>query len=202
MDEQNIPQKESREEQKEQSMFLKPVLMIVATIVVVGGWAWYLQKKSDVNTNTEVEQEKNQEDQQANISGSVADFSLNDTSGSKVSLADLKDEKAILTFWHKSCGWCTKQLPELYTLATNNPDIEFLAVNVGDKVEDLAELLVNKPGNVKILLDSDMVVAKDYKVGGTPTHFLVNEDGKLAETVSGYKSVVDFQVIINGAFSK
>lgn len=196
MNEQNIPQ----EEQKEQSMFLKPVLMIVATIVVVGGWAWYLQRKSDVNTNTEVKQEENKENQQANISGSVADFSLSDTSGNKVSLADLKDEKAILTFWHKSCGWCTKQLPELYTLATNNPDIEFLAVNVGDKAEDLAEFLVNKPANVKILLDSDMAVAKEYKVGGTPTHFLVNGDGKLAETVSGYRSVVDFQTIIDKAF--
>ncbi len=196
MDESNIPQ----EEQKAQSMFLKPVLMIVATIVVVGGWAWYLQRKANVTPNVESEQKENQENKQANISGSVADFSLNDTAGNNVSLAQLKDEKAILTFWHKSCGWCTKQLPELYTLAINNPDIEFLAVNVGDKVEDLAEFLVNKPVNVTILLDSNFEVANNYEVSGTPAHFLVNGDGKLVQTVSGYRSVADFQTIIDGAF--
>lgn len=197
MNEQNV----SQEEQKDQSMFLKPILMIVVTIVVVGGWAMYLQKKADTNKPIiENEQENEQEDQQANIIGSMPNFSLSDTLGNMVSLTDVANQKKMLTFWHLSCGWCTKQLPELYVIAENNPDIEFLAVNVGDKVEDITELLTGKPANVKILMDSDFAVANDYEVQGTPAHFILDENSDLVETVSGYRSVADFQTILDGAF--
>lgn len=197
-EEQKNEQVEIKEEKEtDQSLFFKPVALIMVTIAIVGGWAWYLHSKvPGENTNNNIENNENTATQDS----MPVNFSLYDEKGNLITLDDMKEKNVILTFWSTHCTWCLKQLPELYELAKANSNTQFLAVAAGAKQGDLAEFEANKPENVKLLLDTDYEVTQKYSVSGTPDHFIISAAGEFVKEVKGYKSLADFQAILNESF--
>jgi peroxiredoxin len=110
------------------------------------------------------------------------DFSLRDIKGQDYKLSDYKDKQAVvLAFWTTWCPYCRQELRSLNAMypQLQKEGIEVLAIDVqepGFKVESFAQ----KIGlTIKVLLDFDAKVAKDYSVMGVPTFFLVNKRGNI-----------------------
>ena len=115
-------------------------------------------------------------------SQAAVDFSLKDIKGRVYKLSDYKNKQAVvLVFWTTWCPFCRQELVSLNAMCPQlqKEGIEVLTINIqepGYRVESFAK---EKGLSLKILLDFDAKVAREYSVMGVPTFFLVNKQGNI-----------------------
>lgn len=113
------------------------------------------------------------------------DFILQDLSGKKYGLADLRAKgPALLFFWSTECGFCRVMAPKLQKLHTERAasgltvagiDIDF---NMRAQVEEFVKVYKLDFVILHGSLDNADVV-EAYRVPGTPTLVLVGRDGRV-----------------------
>lgn len=119
------------------------------------------------------------------------DFVLENLKGEKISLTDFKDSNVLLVFWASTCGWCEKERPDLNRFAVEQKgNIEVLAVSWEPK-ETLKKYIEKKEVKFTLLSDSSGEAQVKYFTFGTPNHFLINKERKIAVTRPGYASYND-----------
>lgn len=101
-------------------------------------------------------------------------FSLTDTGGQMVSLADFAGEPLLLAFSSTTCPACQDKYPMVKEFNERHPDFAFLMISQGSAKENQA--LVQEQGFAFPVLGWTDEVAEAYQVPGTP-HFYVIEDG-------------------------
>ncbi|WP_273131288.1 TlpA family protein disulfide reductase [Bacillus weihaiensis] len=119
----------------------------------------------------------------------ASEFTLLTSSDQKVKLSDYKGEVVVLSFWTTWCGYCQEELTELSDF--NEQDIEgveIVAVNVTSSessVEEVRQFSQQAKLTFTVGLDIDGKVAKDYRLMGVPTTFIIDENGMVAHKVMG-----------------
>lgn len=118
----------------------------------------------------------------------AADFSLQNASGQKVSLASLRGKVVYLHFWATWCGVCVGELTELKRLYdrlhNENPDIVFVNVVI-DSEPDKWKAIVDEyqvPGlNLFDPADENNPTRTDKRYGFEvlPSYIIVGKDGKI-----------------------
>lgn len=113
-------------------------------------------------------------------------FTLKDTAGKNVSLADFKGKVVYLDFWGVGCGPCiydienySKKFHERY----KDKDVAFLSVCV-DANEKRWKTALDKYGmhdQVNLIAEgwTKHPVVKEYNVTGIPHYFLIGKDGRM-----------------------
>ena len=111
--------------------------------------------------------------------GQAPAFTLLNTDGVAVSLADFRGKDVIVNFWGTWCGPCKAELPMLNRFARKNPDVVVLglALDSGDvptlkrakKQLDIGFEVLESTGRVK----------RAYGISSVPTTFHVDPDGVL-----------------------
>ncbi|MDZ4712377.1 MAG: TlpA disulfide reductase family protein [bacterium] len=126
--------------------------------------------------------------------------------GKKMSLADLKGKVVLVNLWATWCGPCIKEMPDLSKISNELKDKNFrmLGLNVfqqetSKKVEDF---LKTNPVSYTILDGNTELVdafgeANGGNIEAVPTTFIIDKDGKIAETIVGGRSKEAFLTIIN-----
>jgi peroxiredoxin len=118
--------------------------------------------------------------------GSVApEFKLPDLSGGRKALLHFRGRRVLLIFFNPRCGFCTKMAPDLAALPWDGTDGRPvpLVVTTGDAEE--TRKLVKKHGiRCPVLLQEQMEVASQYQTGGTPTGYLIDEQGHIASELA------------------
>ncbi len=116
------------------------------------------------------------------------DFTLSDLAGHQVSLSSYKGKLVILSFWATWCGPCKQEIPSVEALyqKLSSKGFTVVAVDVGEKAEDVASFVKSYKMTFPILLDTDGSVASQYDAGSIPTNYVVSRDGKLLARVVGY----------------
>ncbi len=117
----------------------------------------------------------------------LPDFELLDLDGKKHSLADYKGKVLLVNFWATWCPPCVKEMPSMQRLQDGmaGKPFETLAVNMGEDNETITTFLATHPVmketplSFPILLDSDSVVLKSWKIFAFPTTFLINKNGEI-----------------------
>lgn len=124
--------------------------------------------------------------------GSLApDFTLEDSKGKEVSLADYAGQNVLLVFWATSCGWCEKERPDLIRFTQEKKgQIEVLAI-VWEPKETVEKYISEKQINFPILSDLKGEVQVKYLAFGTPNHFWIDKERRLVTTRPGYASYDD-----------
>lgn len=126
------------------------------------------------------------------MSGTPAapDFTLPDTDGNPVRLADLRGKVVLLNFWATWCPPCREEMPSMQSLweALAEDAFVMLAVNVGEDDYDVFAFANEFPAPLTfpILMDRNSTLLRDYPVIGLPTSFIIDKEGNMAyKTVGG-----------------
>jgi peroxiredoxin len=109
-------------------------------------------------------------------------ITMADTSGTYISLYDVKAKYTILIFWDHGCGHCKKEVPKLAELYKKIKDkgVEVYAIETEDKPDDWKKFIreyklnwinVNEPDQYR-----RAVTKKIYDIYSTPVIYLLDEN--------------------------
>ncbi len=123
-------------------------------------------------------------------SGAIApQFTLNDTEGKPVSLADrLKDGPVLVAFFKISCPTCQLTLPFVQRLHDiyGGSNLTILGISQ-DNASDTREFAREFGIKLPMLLDHDgYSVSRAYGLTNVPSLFWINPDGKIRMTSVGF----------------
>ncbi|HNT29538.1 MAG TPA: TlpA disulfide reductase family protein [bacterium] len=114
-------------------------------------------------------------------------FSLTDTAGNTVKLADYKGSKGVvLVFEATWCGYCRKELQNLETAHTKFSDSVAIFSITSEDLATVEKYLTEQGIARPWLLDNAQKVISDYQAFSTPTHYFINKDGYIEDIVKGY----------------
>ena len=117
------------------------------------------------------------------------EFSLPETDRGQVELSSYRGRPVLLVFWTTSCSICQQELPMLERLAPEfrSKGIAVLAIHLGEEGAARDFMDANRISFTS-LVDSSGKVGSKYHVGGVPKLVLVNSEGKIQRSKSGWTS--------------
>lgn len=121
------------------------------------------------------------------LSRPAPDFSLPGTYGGRFDLDSYRGHPVLLVFWTTSCPICQRELPLLSQLEPSfrSKGVSLLAINVGGG-DDVADYLSANRINLTSVSDSEGTVARAYHVSGVPKLVLIDREGKVKRSTSGW----------------
>jgi thiol-disulfide isomerase/thioredoxin len=111
------------------------------------------------------------------------DFTLPDLAGDDHALTDWRGRRVLLVNWSPGCGFCVAIAAELAALAPllEEQQVDLVLVAIGDA--DANRGVVNHAGLVAPLLLRGDTDVDPFAGTGTPAAYLLDEDGRLVETM-------------------
>jgi cytochrome c biogenesis protein CcmG/thiol:disulfide interchange protein DsbE len=120
------------------------------------------------------------------IGKALEDFSLFDTDGNHVSLADFSGKPMVINFWATWCKPCVNEMQLLNDIAQEHPnDLQVIGINVEEDLNLVRQFQEKLAIQFPVLLDSDGKVADQFQIKGYPTSLFVDADGILREMMIG-----------------
>ena len=129
-------------------------------------------------------------------------FSLPKTYGGRVDLASYSGRPVLLVFWTTSCPICRRELPMLDRMEPefSSKGISVVTIQLGDR-DDGRQYLSSNRIDLTSAYDSEGDVARDYNVSGVPKFVLVDKDGKIKRSQSGWASEDELRSWMNAVSS-
>ena len=114
----------------------------------------------------------------------VPRFNARLLSGKTLPAKDLQGKILVIDFWATWCKPCIESIPitEKACRESDEDDIVFLAVNVGEEAEKVNEFVKQQKWDLNIVLDEKMEVSKAFKADVIPLRVVVSKDG-IAESI-------------------
>lgn len=123
-------------------------------------------------------------------------WELKTPDGTAVRLADLRGSVVVLDFWATWCGPCKMAMPGVQQLHAEfeNKGVKVFGVNCQeDEGGDPKGYMKSKDYTYGLLLDGDKV-ASSYQVGGIPTFYVIDREGRVAYSASGYGEGLEVEI--------
>ena len=107
------------------------------------------------------------------------DFALDDVSGQRVKLSDLRGHPVVVNFWATWCPPCRQELPALQSAYQRFRDkgVILVGVDLKENAETIQNFTTQFSLTYPLLLDRDGAVSERYQVRGIPTTVIVDADG-------------------------
>jgi methylamine dehydrogenase accessory protein MauD len=124
-----------------------------------------------------------------NLGSAAPAFSLPEIDAGQVDLASYSGQPVLLVFWTTSCPICQHELPLL-----NRMDPEFRSKGISVVTiclggpDETRDYVNSKRIALKTLYDAEGKVGRAYRVGGVPKLVLIDKDGKVKRSSSGWTS--------------
>lgn len=119
------------------------------------------------------------------------DFTLKNTNGRRVSLANYRGKRLLLMFSSPTCPYCVRLYPELrrFTETLQPADLTFVMLSAGTEEENSA--LKAKEDFAFEILAAGREQFIDYRIPGTPYFVLIAPNGKiiLTETTNSAEGI-------------
>jgi thiol-disulfide isomerase/thioredoxin len=124
----------------------------------------------------------------AGASGQAPGFSLRDLEGREVSLAQFRGQVVLVDFWATWCPPCRMTIPDLikFQQEFGGRGATVLGVNLDETVSDVPGFVKERGINYPVLLGAGKGVDEAYGVRGIPSFFLVDANGVIVRSWSGY----------------
>jgi peroxiredoxin len=160
----------------------------LAILVALGWWLWPAAMHLAATAILESKALK--------TSRAAPDFTLQDSKGDSVRLADYKGKVILLNFWATWCGPCKVEIPWFIEFQKSNEANGFTVLGVsmdeeGWKVINpyVAEQRINYP----VVLGNEDVNVRYGGIASLPTTFVIARDGRVAYIHSGLIAKSEYQ---------
>jgi cytochrome c biogenesis protein CcmG/thiol:disulfide interchange protein DsbE len=156
--------------------------MVLAVVAVVAGY--YLIARSTSKGTSSFRPEL----PPSATLGAAPAFTLPDLNGMTVSLTDLKGHVVVLDFWATWCPPCKREIPDFITLqsAYGSKGLQIVGIALDD--QDKVQAFAHQNGmNYPVLLGSDEVARRYGGIGGIPTTFVIDRNGKIVSRFEGFR---------------
>ncbi|MCB0373240.1 MAG: TlpA family protein disulfide reductase, partial [Muricauda sp.] len=124
-------------------------------------------------------------------------FKLYDMQGKPVNHSSLEGKLTIMNFWFIGCKPCELEIPQLNRVVHHFKDsreVQFLAPAWNKDMDQMARFLAKKNFDYKVLMDADILI-QELKIGGYPTHLVIDRNGIIKEMIIGAKDNIDSLLI-------
>ena len=170
------------------------IIAIVSVALFIGAYFLYGVLKenytpdlfSDKSTDTQTDDSETAAEQTA------PDFTVLDENGNKVKLSDYFGKPVILNFWASWCYYCKEEMPDFNEAYHNNPDIQFLMVNVTDGKQETissAKKFIEDSGyDFPVFYDTELNASTAYGASGLPMTVFIGKNGNLVTYARGMLS--------------
>jgi len=111
----------------------------------------------------------------------AADFTLKDLNSKNVTLSSFKEKKVLLVFGATWCPYCVMEIPELkaFYQKHRDKDVKLINVDIGESRAKVAAFAEKHSIEYTVVLDEDSSVARQYKLYGIPSVYLIDENGMI-----------------------
>lgn len=122
------------------------------------------------------------------VGATAPGWELKTPEGRTVRLSDLRGKVVVLDFWASWCAPCKLAMPGVQDLheSFKNDPVEVIGINCWERGDGAAGYMREKGYTYELLVDGD-AVANAYKLDGLPTFYVVDPDGKIAYSSSGFR---------------
>lgn len=124
------------------------------------------------------------------------DFSLRDSEGKVVRLADYRGKVVLLNFWATWCGPCKIEIPWFVEFERQHKDKGFavLGISMDEEGWDVVKPFISEIGiNYRVLMGDDSVAQLYGGVDSLPTTFLIDREGRVAKVHIGLVSKSSYE---------
>lgn len=117
-------------------------------------------------------------------------FTVNDSKGAPVSLADYKGKVVLLNFWATWCHGCVEEMPWFMEFQDKYRAKGLAVIGVSmddDGWKSVTPFVEEKKVNYRVVID-DKKVSAEFGLGAMPMTVLIDRNGRIA---NNYEGVVD-----------
>jgi peroxiredoxin len=115
-------------------------------------------------------------------------FKMKTLEGAQKSLSDVLGKATLVVFFFPTCPFCNAAFPEIQKLHDSYKDrgLSMVWINVVPEEERLIADWRTRHGYTVPVLLGGRSVQNDYKLVMTPTHYLLDSQGKVLSSHAGY----------------
>jgi peroxiredoxin len=133
------------------------------------------------------------------VGNEAPSFELPDLAGETRTLAQFRGRPLLVIFFNPDCGFCKDLVPKLAALSPHpvplplgggeggrslgEEPLQLLIISTGDR-EANRQLVDERKLDYPVLLQKQSEVATAYQANGTPSGYLISEDGKIASQLA------------------
>ncbi len=122
-------------------------------------------------------------------------FTSKTSKGRTITTAEVgRTSAVILNFVSPECPFCKQQLPVIESVASKMPGRSYRYINVSPA---LSAALIKRSPTAEWIEDGDGQLRQLFHVTGFPTMFVLKENGKIADVVSGVPDTLKDTLLTN-----
>ncbi len=115
------------------------------------------------------------------------DFALEDLSGRRLSLKELRGKVVFLNFWATWCIPCREEMPTMEKLGREfkQQGLEVIAIDIKENKKAVRKFVDELGLTFAVLLDQDGRVSEEYGAWAVPLSYFINRKGEFVGKVEG-----------------
>lgn len=123
------------------------------------------------------------------VGSKAPDFTLQRVNrATEIALEDFRGKPVFLDFWASWCPPCRQSTPDVKRLSREfSNKIQVIGINMDQDINAARSYI--RSNNIQFInLRGNQKVSSAYKVSGIPAFFIIDSEGRIVQSYSGYRS--------------